>query len=183
MKKESSELGFETTENWVVEDFQKFFHQTNILYNRLSVLNDIKVGGKRLNLKYALYGSLSRVEKENQLKIKSIVIHSPGDFSLLGLDKVICQLREFWKDISYRNKQDKESEEEKIRHNKVMNMLKEQAGRQDLLATQIKIMKDLGYDREQIDIGIKALGDPLEQLARISRDMRVSMKSAVESIS
>jgi hypothetical protein len=172
-----AEIGFDSTEDWNVEDFYNFFHQLNILYNRLYVLNDLKENQSNKKLRYALYGSLSSVEKEDQLIVKSIEIHSPGNFNLLGVDKIIHQLRELFKDISYKNRQEKEDQEETLRHKKAMNTLKEQAGRQKILSNQLVIMEQMGYDREQIDIGIKALGDPLEQLAQLSDQRRVSMKA------
>jgi len=176
-----SEIGFDAAKEWAVEDLYNFFHQTNILYNRLSVLEAIRVSRKKPKLKYALYGSLSRVSDEDQLIVKSIEISSPGDFNLLGVDKIILQLRELWKDISYRNRQEKESKHEKLRHQKAMDQVKEQMGRQELLSGQIKIMKTLGYDQEEIDIGIKALGDPLEQLASISEQKHVSLQPPIKA--
>lgn len=182
-----SEIGFDATENWTVEDFYNFFHQINILYNRLYVLETIKAKHtnaiannkttKNRKLSNAFHSSLSAVEEQDRLALKSIEIHSPGDFNLLGVDKIILQLREFWKDISYRNTQDKEREAETQRHTQVMHDLKEQAGRQKILANQITLMKNLGYNQEQIDVGIKALGDPLEQLQLISQQRKVSSKS------
>lgn len=182
-----SEIGFDATEDWPVEDFYNFFHQLNILYNRLYVLEKIHEKSNKAiksdkpvrirKLNNAFYSSLSAVDEQDRLTLKSIEIHSPGDFNLLGVDKIILQLRELFKDISYRNTQDKEREDESQRHNKVMNQLKEQAGKQKILSNQIVLMKRLGYDQEQIDIGIKALSDPLEQLSILSWQRKVSTKS------
>lgn len=177
METEQTEIGFDATEDWSVEDFYNFFHQLNILYNRLYVLQEIKESGKKKKLKYALYGSLSSVKGNDQLIVKSIEIHSPGDFNLLGVDKVIKQLRESLKDIMFKNRQERESGDEELRHKKVMNSLKESAGMQKILSNQITVMKQLNYDQEQIDIGVKALGDPIAQLAEISSDRKVALKS------
>ncbi|ELB2105130.1 hypothetical protein QNZ87_004309 [Vibrio parahaemolyticus] len=177
MSIEISELGFDAVEDWSVEDFYTFFHQINILYNRLSVLDDIRSKEKAVKLKSALYGSLSRIKSDERLKVKSIEIHSPGDFNLLGVDKIIGQVRELLKDITYRNKLERQAKEEEIRHQKEMNNLKTMAGRQKILANQIKLMKSLGYDDEQIEIGVKALADPLSQLADISTRKKVTVKS------
>ena len=187
-----SEIGFYATENWTVEDFYNFFHQINILYNRLYVLekihekaNKAKKDNKPVRirkLERAFSSSLSAVEEQDCLTVKSIEIHSPGDFNLLGVDKIIFQLRVFWKDISYRNAQEKEKGIETLRHTNEMNKLKEQAGRQKILSNQIELMERLGYDQEQIDYGIKALGDPLEQLSLISEQRKVSAKSPIDKI-
>lgn len=182
-----SQIGFSATENWTVEEFYNFFHQINILYNRLYVLEQIKVkhferiaknkNSRLRSLEHAFNASLSAVDEKDRLTIKSIELHSPGDFNFLGVDKVILQLRELWKDISYRNKQDKQKEAEALRHDKVMNQLREHAGRQKILSNQASLMKKMGYDKEQIAIGIKALGDPLEQLADISEHKKLCEKS------
>jgi len=177
MENEQTEIGFDATENWSVEDFYNFFHQINILYNRLYVLQEMKDSGKKKKLKYALYGSLSRVKSEDQLIVKSIEIHSPGDFNLLGVDKVIQQLRETLKDVLFRNRQERESSDEDLRHKKAMNSLKEKAGMQKILNNQITLMKQLNYDQEQIEIGIKALGDPIAQIGQISSDRKVALKA------
>ncbi|PSJ43773.1 hypothetical protein C7H85_16140 [Zobellella endophytica] len=177
MSDELSELGFDAVEDWSVEDFYTFFHQVNILYNRLSVLEDIKLKQRQVQLKSALYGSLSRISPEERLKVKSIEIHSPGDFNLLGVDKIIGQVRELIKDLTYRNKLDRQEKEEALSHQKEMNSLKTMAGKQKVLANQIQLMKSLGYDQEQIEIGIKALADPLAQIEEISSRKNVTVKS------
>ncbi|MCB0639764.1 MAG: hypothetical protein KDC54_24235 [Lewinella sp.] len=177
MREELGNLGFETVEDWSVEDFYTFFHQVNILYNRLLVLDDIKLKQRPVKLKSALYGSLSRIQPEDRLKVKSIEIHSPGDFNLLGVDKIIGQVRELIKDLTYRNRLDRQEKEEALRHQKEMNNLRTMAGKQKVLANQIQLMESLGYDREQIEIGVKALADPLSQIEEISSRKGVTVKS------
>ena len=182
MSEKLSEIGFDAVEDWLVEDFYSFFHQLNILYNRLAVLDDIKEKQRPVKLKPAMYGSLSRIKDEKRLTIKSIEIHSPGDFNLLGIDKILVQLRGLLKDLFYSNKLDKEAKQEKNRHQAQMNNLKEKAGQQKILVNQITIMRDLGYDQEQIDAGIKAFLDPLVQISEISERKKVSIKTSSKSI-
>ncbi|MCU8000782.1 hypothetical protein [Shewanella sp. SM95] len=177
MKKEIDEIGFYAVEDWSVEDFYTFFHQLNILYNRLAVLEDIREKKSPVKLKNALYGSLSRIPIEERLQIKSVEIHSPGDFNLLGLDKIIIQVRGLIKDLTYQNRLDREAKETQLRHDNEMNEVKVASAKLDLLEQQIKVMKDLGYDQGQIDIGIKALSDPLDQIANISQRKQVTLKS------
>lgn len=45
---------------------------------------------------------------DQKLNIKSIKMESPGFISFEGIDRIIEQIREFVKDIMYRNKQEKE---------------------------------------------------------------------------
>lgn len=177
MKDEITTIGFDAVEDWSVEDFYTFFHQLNILYNRLAVLDDIKFKKSPVNLRNALYGSLSRIPLEKRLRVKSIEIHSPGDFNLLGLDRILSQLRGLIRDLTYQNRIDREAKEEQLRHEKEMNELKVVAAKQKLLAQQIQTMKDIGYDQEQIDLGVKALSDPLKQLEDIAQRKQVTLKS------
>lgn len=177
MEENLGELGFDAVEDWSVEDFYTFFHQLNILYNRLTVLDDIYSRKRKLKLQSALYGSLSRIKPEDRLKVKSIEIHSPGDFNLLGVDKIIAQIRELIKDLLYRNRIDRQAAEEALRHQKEMNKLEESEGRRNLLISQIQMMENLDYDEEQIEAGAKALADPLFQILEIANRKDVTLKS------
>ncbi|HAO26143.1 MULTISPECIES: hypothetical protein [unclassified Methylophaga] len=176
MSESISPIGFSAVEDWTVEDFYRFFHQLNILYNRLYVLEKLKYKGQNPKLKMALYGSLSAVKAHHRLIIQSIEIHSPGDFNLLGLDKVIEQLRELWKDISYQNRLIKQKLTEQNRHNKQMNQLREIAAMQKLLQNQVATMQQLGYSEDEIAEGLKALADPLEQLIELADSRKISLK-------
>lgn len=169
-------IGFTAVEDWTVEDFYRFFHQLNILYNRLYVLEKIKLKGQARNLKNAFHGSLSSVSEPHRLIIQSIEIHSPGDFNLLGLDKIIQQLRELWKDISYQNRLTKQKLVEQNRHDKNMHQLKEVAATQKLLQNQISLMRELGYSEGEIAEGVKALSDPLDQLVELASTRKISLK-------
>ena len=111
MNEKFGDLGFDAVEDWSVEDFYTFFHQVNILYNRLSVLEDIKLKQRPVKLKSALCSSLSRRQPEDRLNVKSIAIHSPGDFNLLGVDQIIGQVRELIKELNYRNSLDHQERE------------------------------------------------------------------------
>lgn len=182
MSEEVSEIGFDAVEDWLVEDFYSFFHQLNILYNRLAVLEDIKEKQRPVKLKSALYGSLSRIKDEDRLTVKSIEIHSPGDFNLLGIDKILVQLRGLIRDLFYANKLDKEAKQEANRHQAQMNKLQEQAGQQKILEDQITIMRSLGYDQEQIDIAVKALLDPLVHISELSNRKKISLKAPSKAI-
>ena len=108
MEDQRSQLELVAVENWSVQDLYTFFHQLNILYNRLYVLDDqIRIGNKR-KLRSLLYGSLSRVKPLNQLVLASIEIHSPADINLEGAGEIIDELGETWKDLKYRNKIEEE---------------------------------------------------------------------------
>ena len=72
-------IKFTAQEDWTVTDLHLFFHQLNIIYNRLYVIDGLKAGS-RAKLENILNGSLSRVTTENQLLVDYIEIHSPAVF-------------------------------------------------------------------------------------------------------
>lgn len=92
------------------------------------------------------------------------------------MDKIIQQLRDLWKDISYQNRLTKQRITEQNRHDKQMHQLKEVAAMQKLLQNQIKLMHQLGYQEDEIAQGVKALADPLEQLVELANSRKISLK-------
>ncbi len=119
------------------------------------------------------------MSEAHRLVIKSIEVHSPGDFNLLGVDKIIQQLRDLWKDISYQNRLTKQRITEQNRHDKQMHQLKEVAAMQKLLQNQIKLMHQPGYKMDEIAQGVKALVDPLEQLVGLANSCKISLKEVI----
>lgn len=184
MQDHQSELGFTTSDDWTVQDFHTFFHQLNILYNRIYVLDELVESEKVRKISNVLYGSLSRMDSTNQLLLQSIEIHSPGEFSLIGVGSILREFRELWKDVSYRNKIEKQDLEEDLRHKRSINRLTEQGATQEIILKRLKKMKEIGYDKDQIEFAQKALEDPLDQLLLISIKKKiVSMlpKDAVQN--
>lgn len=176
MSIEQEELGFTTSDDWSVHEFQAFFHQVNILYNRMYVLDEQLRTEKVRKLSPLLYGSLSRVDDSEKLYLDSIEIHSPGEFNLKGAGGILREFREFWKDIRYRNKIDKARLEEELRHAQEINIHKEHEAGLKILEKRIKLMKKLGYDLDQIQVVEKALGDPMSQLILLSERKGIESK-------
>lgn len=172
------EIGFTAIKDWSVEDFYRFFHQLDILYNRLIILDGLPTKAKPINLKHAFSASRSSVPEVARLKIKSIEIHSPGDFNLLGMDKIILQLRGLIRDLTYQNRVDKRFKEEQVRHKKAMNQLIYQAELQQHLAEQIRLLKTLGYSDSDIQVALKSILDPLNQIVIIAEKNKVTLKSS-----
>jgi len=77
---------------------------------------------------------------------------------------------------------DKEAKREENRHKAEMNKLKEQAGQQKILADQISMLRNLGYEDEEIDVAVKALLDPLTQMSELSNKKKISLKTPNKSL-
>lgn len=136
--------------------------------------------GRKRNVKQALAGSRSAVRAPDRLKVASIEIHSPGDVNLLGVDKIIQQLRDVWKDISYKQRLDKCQQIEETRHIAVMHRLEEIATIQQLLQTQADLLKQLGYQDAEIAEALKALADPLQQLVALAENHHIALKDQAD---
>ncbi|MFC1567629.1 hypothetical protein ACFL3K_00300 [Pseudomonadota bacterium] len=180
---EKSQLELVASENWSVQDLYSFFHQLNILYNRLYVLDD-QIRSKRVRkLRPILYGSLSRVEPGDQLSLDSIEIHSPAEINLQGSGEIIDELGETWKDLKYRNKIEEEllqielqGSRNKLAHEQNMDALEERAKADEIILRRLKGLKELGFNEEEIRIAMKALIDPLNQLIEVSREKGIATK-------
>lgn len=178
-------IKFSAQEDWTVTDLQNFFHQLNILYNRLYVINDLnpESNAKLTNI---LNTSLSRVPEYDQLLVDYIEIHSPAKFSLKGGDKIIGQVRGLIKDIWYDNKLEKKKKEQEIEHQGKVKQLEiahqeklneiEVANKHtDLIKKQIGIMKSAGYADEDIQKNIKKLTDPVKKISSIMYEKDVKL--------
>lgn len=173
MQYQISELGFKTSDDWTVQDFYTFFHQLNILYNRIYVLDELLESKKVKKVGPVLYGSLSRMDSTNQLLLESIEIHSPGEFNLKGVSGILKEFREFWKDVSFKNKIERQELEEDLRHKRNMNTLEEADHKQEIVMKRIRQMVELGYEPDQIEVVVKALSDPIGQLDLISKQKNI----------
>ena len=167
-------IKFAAQEDWTVTDLQLFFHQLNILYNRLHVINSLKPGrkGKLANI---LNGSLSQVPEEEQLLVDYIEIHSPAKFSLKGVDKIIGQTRGLIKDIWYDNTLEKKKKEQELSHQEKLNELELARQRTSLIEQQIGIMKNAGFSDEEIQENIRKLTDPVEKISTVMQEKEVKL--------
>jgi hypothetical protein len=172
-----AKIKFSAQEDWTVTDLQIFFHQLNILYNRLYVVNDLNQNSSA-NLTNILNTSLSRVPEHDQLVVDYLEIHSPLKLSLEGTDKIIGQLRGLFKDFIYDNELDKKEKEQKIEqrykeqqleisHQEKLNEIEIADKHADLIQKQIDIMKGVGYSNEEIQNNIKKLTDPVKKVSSI----------------
>ena len=165
-------IRFSAQDDWTVTDLQLFFHQLNILYNRLYVISELKPGSKA-KLTNILNSSLSRVPEENQLLVDCIEIHSPAKFSFKGADKIIGQIRGFVKDIWYENRLEAKRKEQEIQHQAKKNELEIANERASLIERQIDIMKKAGFSDEEIQENIRKLTAPVEKISSVMQEREV----------
>jgi len=178
-------IKFSAQEDWTVTDLQNFFHQLNILYNRLYVVNQLSAESKA-KLTNILNTSLSRVPENDLLLVDYLEIHSPAKFSLKGGDKIIGQVRGLIKDIWYDNKLDKKKKEKEIEvqgklieleavYQEKLNELEVADKYAALIEKQIGIMKSAGYSDEDIKNNIKKLTDPVKKISSIMHEKGVKL--------
>ena len=167
-------IKFSAQEDWTVADLQLFFHQLNILYNRLHVIDSLKPGrkGKLVNI---LEGSLAQVPEEEQLLVDFIEIHSPAKFSLKGTDKIIGQLRGLIKDLWYDNNLEKKKKQQAIEHQAKLNDLVIADRRAALLERQIGIMRNAGFSDAEIQEGMRKLTGPIERISTVMQQRDVEL--------
>jgi len=173
-------IKFSAQEDWTVTDLQLFFHQLNILYNRLYVLAELKPGNKA-KLTNILNSSLSRVPEENQLLVDFIEIHSPAKFSLKGADKIIGQVRGLVKDVWYDNRLESKKKEQEIKHQEKMNELEITNERITLFERQIGVMRNAGFPVEEIQDNIRKLTDPVGKISSVMQERKVLLLEEEEN--
>ena len=173
-------IKFTAQDDWTVTDLQLFFHQLNILYNRLHVVDSLKPGRKR-KLANILNASLSQVPEEEQLLVEYIEIHSPAKFSFKGVDKIIGQVRGLIKDVWYENSIEKKKKEQALSHQEKLNELELARQRTALIEQQINVLKSAGFSDEEIQENIKKLTDPLEKMTTIMQQREVELIEDSES--
>ena len=167
-------IKFVAQEDWTVADLQVFFHQLNILYNRLYVINDLELGTKA-KLSSILSNSLSRVPDHSKLLVDYLEIHSPAKFSLKGGDKIIGQLRGLIKDIWYANRLESKRHDQEIQHQAKKNEIEISSKQAALLEQQIAIMKKAGFPDEEIQSNIRQLTGPMEKIIGVMHEREVRL--------
>ena len=167
-------IKFSAQEDWTVTDLQLFFHQLNILYNRLHVIDSLKPGrkGKLANI---LNNSLSQVPDDEQLLVDFIEIHSPAKFSLKGVDKIVGQARGLIKDFWYENNLEKKKKEQEISHQEKLNELELARQRTSLIEQEINVMKKAGFSDEEIKENIRKLTSPVEKISTVMHQRKVEL--------
>ncbi len=165
-------IKFSAEKDWTVADLHVFFHQLNILYNRLYVIDQLTERRKG-KLGSMLSSSLAHVPNGEQLFVDFIEIHSPAKFSLKGVDKIICQLGELIKDFWYRNSLEKKEGAQNLAHQSDLNEIEVAKQRMELLDHQVSIMKNCGFSDEEIQENFRKLIDPLEKISSVMQHREV----------
>jgi antitoxin component YwqK of YwqJK toxin-antitoxin module len=115
------QITFLTNDNWTFIDFENFIRTINNIYHTLYscdiIINLLKNKNEStLILEYFKKNSISeyiikkniKIRNDYILYIKSIHMASPGEIVLSsGIGEILHELREFIKDLSYRNQYEK----------------------------------------------------------------------------
>jgi len=96
------------------------------------------------------------VPANERLTISKINIQSPGFWEFLGNINPLQQIRDFIKDLTYRNKQEKE------------------LGKLEILKKKIEILRDLGYREEEMrQFVITMIDKPLNELVKYLHNRQI----------
>lgn len=150
------------SEKWTAFELYRFLHYTNIVYNRLIILekhkhNDYDDLMKRLRL------SFKYIEDTETLSVSSLSINSPFNISFEGSGEIIRQLREFWKDWKFRNDQEKELGKLRIDQERELGQLR-------ILREKNNLYYELGFSEQEVREIMKSLTTPLKKLIKNSNN-------------
>lgn len=157
-------LHFQTKKKLSVMDLQRFLHRLNVFYNRLYILDQFVNDEAKLTevnqLKSGLFYSLYLVPKSDSLYVHSISIESPGDININGIGEIFQEIRESYKDLSFRNKLDKKLLEEKVRReseNADKAAVETVITKMEALDKYINLMKKMGLSEDEIRQNVEPL--------------------------
>ena len=94
------------------------------------------------------YLILDHVEGGNELTIEQIVMNSPAEFNFKGIGETIKELRGVVKDLSYRNRQEKEY------------------GDLEILEKKIQILKEAGFKEHEVKEIIGTFNSPITKIGK-----------------
>jgi hypothetical protein len=171
---ENNIIKFEGGDNWLVMDLYRFLHFLNVYYNRLYVFKNYEntiVKPKYIDVKRSLDNSLYQVSKGDELTVIKISLQSPIKFSFEGAGGVVKEIRETYKDFSYRNEQERQKGQIDIAKNSAI--LKRIEYENELLRTKlirhkIDLLKEAGFSDDEIRETVKKLIIPANKMLKSS---------------
>jgi hypothetical protein len=109
---------------------------------------------------YYLSNPSEYLSSDDELKLRNIAIASPGGFSLEGLGEPIRELREFIKDMCYRNRQEREK------------------GNLEILKQKLDIISQHNLSPLHIQIIAKSAILDVEEVARVMHDGHLQLEAS-----
>ncbi|BBB90832.1 MAG TPA: hypothetical protein PKA28_19510 [Methylomusa anaerophila] len=106
--------------DWEVDELANFLEAINSIYMTFYIVDELEVRYNEINemphwMKFRLVSDLVSdrwfIPKEDRLLLKWVKMSSPGDIGFEGLAKISQEVREWVKDLSYRNDQDERMRE------------------------------------------------------------------------
>lgn len=168
-------IKFKGDDDWLVVDLYRFLHYLNVFYNRLYVLekysnsDNLMFNSEYPILKKYLDNSLNYIAKGNELSVSSIKLQSPFEIKVNGLSDIIKEIREFYKDKTYRIKLDKKEKELAIEERQIAVEEKKvdlKIKQLELVEKKISFLKRNGYTDEQCNEIIKTLINPANKMLK-----------------
>ncbi len=155
----NSRIRFHTKDEWLLIELYEFIHSLNVFYNRLYVFK-FHFNKELSSFKYALDTSLYYVNNEDALFVNSLTIGSPGFFDFGGLGEILREIREFYKDFMYRNRQEEESGDIDLDRKRADLELQNS----EVIRRKIRALEEAGFSKEEIKEIITKLITPAEKM-------------------
>ena len=165
-------IEFAGDDNWMVVDLYRFLHSLNVFYNRLYVLNEHEKVIQKIGfveLKKELDNSLYQIEKGDELTVFKISLQSPMKISFQGSGEVLKEIREFYKDIKYRNKQEEHEHAIIIEERVAELQIKESEAelmQVKVIREKYSLLKMSGYSDDEAREIIKSLINPAQKMIK-----------------
>jgi hypothetical protein len=167
-------LLFRSKGDWAIRDLHEYFHQTNILYNRLYVIR-YRLRGSNMPAPQLLISSLSLVPESAELSLRHIELRSPGSFSLEGIGEILAELRGTWRDLRYANSIDKQRQQQELTTKQRMDDLEVALKHTELVERQVDLLKKAGVPEGEIQECILRIVQPMSKMAAIERKQGVEI--------
>lgn len=170
---------------WLAIDVYRFFHSINVFYNRLYVF-DKHYKDRYGQLLFALQKSLYFINEGDELYIQRIVIASPAEFNLKGCEGILREIREFYKDVTYRNEIEKKQLELGMREKELDLQIKEEELKDKrtqheiyetrLVKEKIELLKSAGASDEEIHGIIGTLLNPAKKMINVAEKQEIELR-------
>lgn len=175
------QIAFTGDDSWLVMDLYRFLHFLNVFYNRLYVLKKYERATQKLGfseIKKDLDNSLYQIEKGDELKVVEISLQSPLNLSFQGIGEILKEVREFFKDVRYRNKQEEQEQELIIAERAADLQMKESEAELmeiKVIRKKLSLLKDAGLSNDEVREITKSLINPAQKMVKSGENNNVHL--------
>lgn len=162
----ASSLTIRGGDDWTAEELSDLITSFYILYNRALVLSAKRyrsAGG----LVHQLYASRGRVRPEDKLIVSSLSIASPMELNFRGTGGLLKQVRELTKDLTGRNRIEREMLQEDLDRQKDANRIASAKAKMELIQMAAQAIDAMDASpKERVKV-LSAILDPAIDAANI----------------